>query len=79
MFLANNMIHQPFKARLKLALRYFVKFMRPPPILPYQFLLPTIHLCVAMQSVLLVKFQGDELFTKINYRPILPTTILTLL
>ena len=30
MFLANNMIHQPFKARLKLALPCYVKFMRSP-------------------------------------------------
>ena len=61
MFLANNMIHQPFKARLKLALPCCVKFMSPyaPPPIP-----PTddSYLSVAMQSVLLVKFEGDEFY-----------------
>ena len=31
MFLANNMIHLPFKARLKLALPCDIKYMRSPP------------------------------------------------
>ena len=62
MFLANNMIHQPFKARLKLALPCYVKFMRSPlssPPIP-----PTndSYLSVAMQSVLLVKFEVDEFY-----------------
>ena len=30
MFLANNMIHLPFKARLKLALPCYIKYMRSP-------------------------------------------------
>ena len=62
MFLANNMIHQPFKARLKLALPCYVKYMRSPifsPPIPPPY---DSYLSFAMQSVLLVKFEGDEFY-----------------
>ena len=62
MFLANKMIHLPFEARLKLALPCHVKYMRSPlfspPIPPPDDSYPSF----AMQSVLLVKFEGDEFY-----------------
>ena len=60
MFLANNMIHQRCKV-LKLALPCCVKFMSPyapPPIRPTD----DSYLSVAMQSYLLVKFEGYEFY-----------------
>ena len=62
MFLANNMIHQPFKARLKLALPCYVIFLLSP--LSSPLISPThySYLIVAMQSVLQVKFEGDEFY-----------------
>ena len=56
------MIHQLFKARLKLALPCFVIYM-PSPL--FSLLIPPpddTYLNFAMQSVLLVKFEGDEFY-----------------
>ena len=59
MFLANNMIHQPLKARLKLALPCYVKYMRS-PLSSLPFPSPDdSYLSVAIQSILLFTFEGD--------------------
>ena len=62
MFLANNMIHQPCKARFKHALPVMssicVPHSSPPPIPPTD----ESYLSVAMQSVLLDKFEGYEFY-----------------
>ena len=67
MFLANNMIHQPFTARLKLALPCYVKYMRSPVFFPTIPPTDDSYLSVAMPSVLLLKFEVDEFYHKNSF------------
>ena len=64
------MIHQPFKARLKLALPCYVKFMHSPYMLPLQFLLPTILTSVLQCSRFYkLNLKVTNLITKIHFSP----------